>query len=62
MHKELSEIFSCKRRLCVANLVDVTGEVEHLVGEAPLVLRKLRFLRGKHAQKVTSYTVFSLLF
>ena len=27
-----------KLKLCVANLVDVTGQVQHLAGEAPLVV------------------------
>ena len=30
----------------LANLVDVTGEVEHLVGEAPLVWNRLRRFPG----------------
>lgn len=25
-------------KLCLADLIDVTGEVEHLAGEAPLVI------------------------
>ena len=30
--------FLCAVKLCVADAVDVTGEVEHLVGEAPLIV------------------------
>ena len=43
-----------ERAVCVwlcnsalADLVDVTGEVEHLVGEAPLVRRKQASFEGK---------------
>ena len=35
----------------LADLVDVAGEVQHLVGEAPLVRRKQSFLRRKRIKK-----------
>ncbi len=42
----------------LADLVDVTGEVEHLVGEAPLVRRKQSFLRKETRMKSIKIVVF----
>ena len=44
-------------RLGLANLVDVTGEVEHLVGEAPLI-RDRSALSGKAAERCSDSICF----
>ena len=36
--RKLSEIVKSRSDLGLADAVDVTGEVEHLVGEAPLIV------------------------
>ena len=49
----------------LANLVDMTGEVEHLVGEAPLVWNRLRRFPGTTDlcyPSVTTVSLFSLFY